>query len=51
MRDDVRAEQDAEFRRKLGQRALAQPVTPATSAPGGQVAPQLSPAAFIVTCP
>lgn len=44
MRDNVRAEQDAKFRREFRGRALAQPISPTAPAPGGQVAPQLSPA-------
>lgn len=42
MRDDVRAEQDAEFRRKSRWRALAKPVAPTAPAARGQVAPQLT---------
>ena len=47
MRNDVRAEQDAEFRREFRRRTLAQPVAPTAPAAGGQVAPQLSPATLL----
>ena len=42
MRDDVRAEQGAEFRRKSRWRALANPVAPTAPAARGQVAPQFT---------